>query len=149
MKENVCKIIISAIMAGLSAYFRVMAIPIILLIVVMIIDYISGLWKAWIKSELSSRIGLAGLFKKFGYILVVIVAGVIDWLFSSGLAQIGVDIKVSFYFGLIVTIWFIINECISILENLAIIGVPLPGFLTKTVHRLKIVVENKTENKEE
>ena len=46
MKENTTKIIISAIAAGLSAYFRVMAIPIVILVLVMIIDYITGMWKA-------------------------------------------------------------------------------------------------------
>ena len=43
MKENTAKIIISAIAAGLSAYFRVMAIPIVILVLVMIIDYITGM----------------------------------------------------------------------------------------------------------
>lgn len=118
MKENTTKIIISAIAAGLSAYFRVMAIPIVILVLVMIIDYITGMWKAWNRGELSSRVGLKGLFKKVGYIFVVAVSGVLDWLFISGLSQIGIEVNVSFYFGLIVTIWFIINECISILEIL-------------------------------
>ena len=79
------KIIISAIAAGLSAYFRVMAIPIVILVLVMIIDYITGMWKAWSRGELSSRVGLKGLFKKVGYIFVVAVSGVLDWLFISGL----------------------------------------------------------------
>ena len=52
MKENTAKIIISAIAAGLSAYFRVMAIPIVILVLVMIIDYITGMWKAWNRGEL-------------------------------------------------------------------------------------------------
>lgn len=64
MKENTAKIIISAIAAGLSAYFRVMAIPIVILVLVMIIDYITGMWKAWNRGELSSRVGLKGLFKR-------------------------------------------------------------------------------------
>ena len=51
MKKNTAKIIISAIAAGLSAYFRVMAIPIVILVLVMIIDYITGMWKAWITAE--------------------------------------------------------------------------------------------------
>ena len=45
---------------------------------------------------------------------------------------------------MIVTIWFIINELISVLENLAEIGIPLPKFLVSIVKRLKVVVENKT-----
>ena len=64
MKENTAKIIISAIAAGLSAYFRVMAIPIVILVLVMIIDYITGMWKAWNRGELSSRVGLKGPFRK-------------------------------------------------------------------------------------
>lgn len=148
MKENTAKIIISAIAAGLSAYFRVMAIPIVILVLVMIIDYITGMWKAWNRGELSSRVGLKGLFKKVGYIFVVAVSGVLDWLFISGLSQIGIEVNVSFYFGLIVTIWFIINECISILENLAVIGIPLPSFLVKIVHKLKITVESKVDTNE-
>lgn len=149
MKENTAKIIISAIAAGLSAYFRVMAIPIVILVLVVIIDYITGMWKAWNRGELSSRVGLKGLFKKVGYIFVVAVSGVLDWLFISGLSQIGIEVNVSFYFGLIVTIWFIINECISILENLAVIGIPLPSFLVKIVHKLKITVENKVDTNED
>ena len=107
------------------------------------------MWKAWNRGELSSCVGLKGLFKKVGYIFVVAVSGVLDWLFISGLSQIGIEVNVSFYFGLIVTIWFIINECISILENLAVIGIPLPSFLVKIVHKLKITVENKVDTNED
>ena len=103
----------------------------------MIIDYLSGLAKAWYKSDLSSRIGIVGAVKKLCYILVVCVAGVTDWLISEGLSSVGIDIGFSYYFGVIVTIWLIINECISI----SVLGVPLPSFLVKIVHRLKITVE--------
>jgi len=110
----------------------------------MVIDYTSGMLKAWINAELSSRIGLKGIIKKVCYLLVVCVAAVVDWLITSGLGAVGINIDVNFCFGVIVTIWFIINECISILENLAILGVPLPPFLTGMVHKLKVAVESKT-----
>lgn len=141
MKENVFKGIVAAALGGLSAYFGVIAIPLLILIAVMIIDYLSGLAKAWYKSDLSSRIGIVGAVKKLCYILVVCVACVTDWLISEGLSSVGIDIGFSYYFGVIVTVWLIINECISILENLSVLGVPLPSFLVKIVHRLKITVE--------
>lgn len=50
---------------------------------------------------------------------------------------------------MIVTIWFIINELISVLENLAEIGIPLPKFLVSLIKRLKVVVENKTDEGED
>jgi len=145
MKENILKGITAVILGGITAYLNIMAIPLIILIAVMVIDYASGMLKAWVNAELSSRIGLKGIIKKVSYLLVVCVAAVVDWLITSGLGAIGITIDVNFCFGVIVTIWLIINECISILENLAILGVPLPPFLTGMVHRLKVAVENKTD----
>lgn len=149
MKENIFKLTFAAIVGGLSAYLNIMAVPVIVLIAVMIIDYATGMFKAWINASLSSRTGLIGILKKVGYLLVVCTAGVVDWLISSGLGKIGIKIDVGFYIGVIVVIWFIINELISILENLAIIGVPLPKFLTSLVHKLKIAVEGKANVNEE
>ena len=145
MKENVFKAIVAVAVGGLSAYLGIMAIPLVILVGVMIIDYASGMLKAWVTRSLCSRTGVVGIIKKVGYLLVVCVAGVVDWLVTYGMVQVGIEIDVSFCFGLIVTIWFIINEAISILENLAKIGVPLPAFLTKLIHKLKVAVENKSE----
>ena len=43
---------------------------------------------------------------------------------------------------MIITIWLIINELISILENLGEMNIPLPQFLIKTIKSLKGNVEN-------
>ena len=43
------------------------------------------------------------------------------------------------------TIWLILNECISILENISEIGVPLPSFLVALIQKLKKTTENKGE----
>ncbi|MBQ8965874.1 phage holin family protein [Ruminococcus sp.] len=148
MRENVFKAVFAVIVGGLTAYFREIAIPLVILIAVMIIDYASGMIKAWINAELSSKTGIKGIIKKVSYLLVVCVAAVVDWLITSGLQKIGISIDINYLFGVIVAIWLIINELISILENLAVIGVPLPPFLTQTVHKLKIAVENNTEKEE-
>lgn len=142
MKENVFKIIFATVIGGISAYMRILTIPLIMLIGVMIIDYTSGMLKAWLTSTLSSRIGIKGIVKKICYLLIVAVAAVVDWLIQSVLSQIGIHIDVNMYIGLIVTVWLIINELISILENLAVIGVPLPNLLTKIIKKLKVAVEN-------
>lgn len=148
MKENVFKIIFATVIGGISAYMRILTIPLIMLIGVMIIDYTSGMLKAWLTSTLSSRIGIKGIVKKVCYLLIVAVAAVVDWLIQSALTQIGIHIDVNMYIGLIVTVWLIINELISILENLAVIGVPLPNLLTKIIKKLKVAVENTAESEE-
>jgi toxin secretion/phage lysis holin len=148
-KEGMFKIIFASIIGGLAAYFKVMAIPIFMLIIVMVIDYISSMVKAWITAQLSSKIGLRGIIKKLCYLLVVCVAAVVDWLITSGLKNVGIQVTATYYIGVIVTIWLIINELISILENLSAIGIPLPGFLAKLVKKLKNQVEKQNETEAE
>lgn len=149
MKENVFKTMFATVIGGISAYMGVLTIPLIMLIAVMIIDYASGMTKAWITATLSSRTGIKGIVKKVCYLMIVAVAAVVDWLIRSALLQVGIHIDINMCIGLIVTIWLIINELISILENLAVIGVPLPSILTKTVNKLKIAVDNTAKDDED
>ena len=145
MNENVIQGIITAIVAGVSVYFGIVAIPLLVLIVVMIIDYATGLVGAYITSQLNSRIGIVGIVKKISYLGLVAVGMVADYIIYSALSQIGVNIELGYCVGMVIVIWLIINELISILENLAEIGVPLPTFITKLIERLKNTVESKTE----
>lgn len=142
-KENVIHGVISLIIAGVSAYFQIIAIPLIVLTAVMLVDYITGMVSAYTKSELSSRKGLRGIFKKIGYFCLVAVGITTDYIICSALSSIGITSEVTMVFGLIVTIWLIINELISILENLTKLEVPIPDFLVKVISRLKNSVENK------
>ena len=143
MKETSVKALLAVIAGGIAAYFNALAIPLAVLMVAMAVDYISGMTKAWVTGELSSRVGVLGIIKKVGYLTVICVAAIVDWLLMSGLHKVGISVGMDFCFGVMCTIWFIINECISILENLAVIGVPLPRFLTAMIKRLAAVVDEK------
>lgn len=149
MKETSLKALFAVVCGGLSAYFGVIGVPLVVLFAAMCIDYLTGMTKAWVTGELSSRVGVLGIVKKVGYLTAACVAGIIDWLLISGLKQVGISIGMEFLFGMMVIIWFIVNECISILENLASIGVPLPKFLTAMIQRLAAVVDEKADNKKE
>jgi len=148
MKEKTWHAVIAVALGGLSAYMRLMFVPLVVLIAVMVIDYMSGMLKAWGNEELSSRVGLKGIVKKLCYLMLVCVAGVVDWLIYSGLRQVGITLNFGFCFGLIVTIWLIINELISILENLEALHVPMPGFLSKIIKHLQTAVEVRAESDE-
>lgn len=146
MKENVITGIISVIIAGVSAYFKIIAVPLAVLIGVMILDYLSGMSAAWLGRELSSRKGITGIIKKIGYLVLVCVGIGVDFIIRFCLEQIGVDFDFKMLFGLIVVIWLIINELLSIMENLSRMGVPVPQWLTKIINKLKISVESKAED---
>lgn len=148
MKMNFLQTIFAAVSAAIVAYLNILLVPLIVLIVVMIIDYLSGMAQAYISHTLNSRIGVVGILKKVGYLATVAVAIIADYIISEALMLLGTNIKLSYYIGLVVTIWFIINELISILENLAEIGTPIPKFLTKIIKRLKVTVEKKTDTEE-
>ena len=141
MKENVLKGVITLFLAAASVYFRELFIPLIVLIVVMASDWVTGIMSAWSTKTLSSRVGVKGLIKKIGYIFGVGVAIVVDFVIQQACAKVGLDLTGFYAFGLLVTIWLILNECVSILENLSEIGVPIPGFLKKVVERLKAKTE--------
>ncbi len=148
MKEeivaNSIKGAITVFFAALAAYFANVAAPLVVLLIVVISDYITGLIKAYITRTLSSRIGFSGILKKLSYFVVVGVGMVVDYLISSGIKQIntgfGGDLSIV---SIVIIIWLIINELLSILENLSDIGVPLPSFLRKLIERLLVTVEKK------
>lgn len=141
MQDKEIQAFISAAFAGLMYYLGIIAVPIMVLIVAMVVDYITGMSAAWYNSELSSKKGIKGIVKKVSYLALVVVAMIIDWLISCGLQQINIDMTYSVFFAVLVAVWLIINELISILENLSRTGVPIPTFLNKIINKLKSTVE--------
>lgn len=140
-------LIIAGALGALAAYFNVLLIPLVVLAVVMVIDYVTGMAGAAYSGKLSSRVGVLGILKKAGYLALVAVGMVADYLIGSALLKIGIDLQINYCFGMIITVWLIINELISILENLGELDVPLPVFLVNIIKSLKNKVEEKAENK--
>ena len=143
MKDNILKGALTVILAGAAAYFRQLVGPLIVLLIMMVIDYVTGIAAAWVRHELSSRTGLLGIIKKISYLFAVAVAVVVDYIVNTAVIAAKPDLTGLNVFGLLVTVWLILNECISILENLSEIGVPLPAFLMSIVKRLKKTTESK------
>ena len=141
MKENAVKAAISAAVGAACAYLGELAVPVIVLSCVMLIDYCSGLVKAWVTGSISSRTGVIGILKKVGYLAVVATGMAVDWIVKYGITAMGANFKVDFIFALPVIIWLVINECISILENVAECGAPVPDFLMKAIGKIKDKVE--------
>lgn len=136
MKENGIKLILTGAIAAMSAYFGELFIPIAVLCVVMASDYCTGVISAWKNGELSSRTGWYGIVKKVCYMFAVGAGIVVDYICANAISRLHIEVGPIHCFGLLVTIWLILNELLSILENLDEIGVPLPAFLKFIVDRL-------------
>lgn len=147
MKESINPIIavLAAALGVASSYLVQLIVPLIVLVITMLADYGTGMAKAWNAGTLCSRTGIRGILKKVGYLVIVAVAMGVDYLLRYGLDQVGVHINIEFLIAAIVIVWLIINELISILENVAAIGAPVPEFLLKLIKKLKTVTEKQAE----
>lgn len=97
-----------------------------ILVSMMVIDYITGVIVAYINKEVDSRVGFRGICRKLLIMIILIVAVLLDRLFGQG-----------WIFRTIVCYFFIANEGISILENIAKCGIPLPTKLMDKLVQLK------------
>ncbi len=146
MTDNIFKLIIATIAADAVIHLQAMAIPVIVLIFFMVLDYITGITVAWIDKTLSSRIGIIGIVKKVFYLVTIAVGTGADFIITKGLCEVGVTCDSTCAVSMIVTIWLIINELISILENVARVNKEaMPPFIRKLLERLKNAVEEKVE----
>ena len=96
------------------------------LLIVMTIDYLTGVSSAIYNKKLSSKIGFKGIIKKFCYLLVVGLSVAIDSLTG----QNGIIRSLVIY-------CFIANDGISIIENMGELDIKLPQKLIDTLEQLK------------
>ena len=96
------------------------------LIVFMTLDYITGIMCAIVDKKLSSAIGFRGIFKKVLIILLVGVAHIVD-LHVVGAGNALRSAVVCFYLS---------NEGVSLLENAAHLGLPIPEKLKTILQQL-------------
>ena len=148
MKTQTIRIGISAVLAAIGSVCSELAVPFFVLCALMIADYITGMVKSWQKGTLCSRTGVKGIVKKLCHGLAVVAAIGVDYVIVTISERIGYSINASPFFAMLCTVWLVINECISILENLTEIGVPMPIFLIKIAKRLKNSVEEKGDDEE-
>lgn len=110
----------------------------IILIVLMIIDLIVGflvsaIWQKSSKTDsgkLSSTVMFKGITKKFFTLVIVVIAYQLDILLAVNVIRH------------IVIIAFIVEEILSIIENIAITGIKIPTIITKALDVLERSVKD-------
>lgn len=118
------KIFLSTICTFLTGGFDLL---LIILCVVMFIDYITGICKAIYLKNVNSSVGIKGIIKKLGYIIIIVLATLADHLVNGDILALRT----------LVIYFFIANEAISILENWALMDLPLPKKIYDVFEKLK------------
>lgn len=99
----------------------------IALCVFAVIDYMTGVIAAIIEKKLCSKIGFHGVAKKVLMFFMVGIAAILDLYVLGGESPIR-EVVIAFY---------IANEGISIIENSARLGLPVPKKLIDVLEQLK------------
>lgn len=135
MKEFIC-----AALAGIGTFltfiFGDWDVALQCLVIAIALDYISGIIKAFINKELSSKIGVKGILKKVGVLVVVALAVLIDKITGESGA-----------IRTLVIYYFVANEGLSIIENLGEAGLPIPDVIKKALKSLKDESKGKSNGK--
>ena len=122
MKELFCSIL-AGIGTGLVYLWGGFDVAMQCLLVAIVLDYISGIIKAFVLKQLSSSIGFKGILKKFGVLVVVALAVLIDRVTGESGA-----------IRTLVIYYFVANEGLSIIENMGLAGIPIPKSI-KEAHK--------------
>ena len=97
------------------------------LVVFVAVDYVTGLMAAAVEKKLSSGVGFRGIFKKIVVFCLVALGHILD----THIIQNGSAVRTA------VSFFYLSNEGISILENAARIGLPVPEKLKGVLEQLR------------
>lgn len=138
------KVWITALVGALSALWGWMGWLVVIWVVFMAIDYITGSAAAARAGEWSSSKARDGIWHKGGMIVMVLMSAGIDVVLAIVVERIPA-IQLPFEFGglvcPVVLVWYIITEMGSITENAMAMGAPVPSWLSRILAAGKSAVD--------
>ena len=128
MKElwNMCQLAFTAVGGWLGYFLGGCDGLIIALVLFAVIDYITGVMCAVVDRKLSSAVGFKGIFRKVLIFMLVGIANIID-------VQV---IKSGSVLRTAVVFFYLSNEGLSLIENAAHLGLPVPDKLKAVLEQL-------------
>lgn len=127
MNISYFKGVVVSVGTGLTWFLGTWDIALQVLVCFMVLDYITGVLRAYVNKEVSSAIGLKGIARKAVIFVVLIVAVLLDRLLNTG----------NWVFRTLICYFYIANESISLLENCSALGLPIPEQLKDALAQLK------------
>ncbi len=128
-ETNGTKTIISLIAAVFGYAFAAITEIYVVLAVLMIVDYITGVVAGMLTTGFDKNKGLKGFVKKLMYPFLLLVAIMVDYAIYYFSKSAGIDIGIKPVVSIAMCAYLIGTEGLSICQNIVIIGLPVPGFL--------------------
>ena len=109
-----------------------------------VLDWLTGWYKARVKKEASSKAGLNGIIKKVGYWIILLIAFLIPYMFQRlGKDLLDMDLGYLSALGWFTLANLLINEIRSILENLIAGGYQVPEILKRGLEITEKMLDEK------
>ena len=108
------------------------------LLAFVVLDYLTGIMCAIVDKKLSSEIGFRGIFKK---VLIFVLVGVGHLLDVQVLGEVGILRTAVIFF-------YLSNEGVSLIENAAHLGLPIPEKLKAVLEQLHDRAEKEDDNEQ-
>jgi toxin secretion/phage lysis holin len=105
---------------------------VVILALLVVMDYILGIAAVIMQGkQFDSTLALKGAFKKALYAFVIVLGYLGDYLIHYMTAGLGMTLPVKALLGVAVTLYLIGTEGFSIVKNLVLVGVPVPGWFAE------------------
>ena len=138
------KAAIAAFLGALVAFLGWRTIMLLTWLVLMALDYFSGSAAARLNGTWKSEAARQGIWHKGGMILIVAVCAITDIVMITVCQSLPNDVLAIDWPVVIfpmVTIWYILTEIGSIIENAIAMGAPVPVWLPKIIDATKGIVD--------
>jgi len=143
------KTVITFSLAGLATIFHAAAPFFIAACVFMLLDFGTGFIKAMMTHTVNSGAVGKGIWKKLSYLVGMTTGWALDFTVQGLLeSAAGFTLPFDLPIGVIISCWVILTETISIFENLAECGAPVPNFVVKFFKQKKEEIEQSDGDKD-
>ena len=141
MTFNKITTFISTMVAGLFSFFGLLAIPLLLLVPCMITDWFTGIAASKAQGvKIEAGRSTLGIVKKVSMLILIGVGWALDMLIAYAITTMQLQLVLPNIIACLVAVWLVLNELISITENIEILGVSVP-FLSPIMQLIKVKVE--------
>ena len=104
-------------------------------LIFMLCDVVSGLAKAYVQKNIISHKMRSGIVKKCGEMMIILLTALVVY-----------SVQWPHQIIAIVSVYMILMEIISIMENLDEVGVPIPKWIEKTINNVATDIDSGTSN---
>lgn len=144
---NRLKVWFSTVLGILTGFWGWFGWLLVLWIVCMIADYITGTLAAVKAGEWSSKVAREGIWHKLGMVFTVVLTALADLLLQIVLEHMPI-INIPFAGVLcpVLLVWYVVTEIGSSAENAVAMGAPVPAFIKQALKKAKDLAEKAGES---